>query len=263
VGNASWNPATPVIQAFTVAVGPLAIASVLNAGSYAATSIAPDVYAVIFGYNFSTTTALAKSLELPTALTGTTVTITDAKGVTETASLVFVSPTQVNFVAPEGLANGGGTVTVTNAAGSKASYAVPIAPVSPSLFTADSSGTGAPAGFALVYPADASPQSLPLFDCSGTPQVCTAVPIDLGPSSTSVYLELFGTGIRGRSGLSAVSVTLGGVALQVSYVGAQGTYAGLDQINALVDRSLIGGGVLTLQLVVNGAPANAVVVNIK
>jgi uncharacterized protein (TIGR03437 family) len=58
-------------------------------------------------------------------------------------------------------------------------------------------------------------------------------------------------------------VTLGGTALQVSYAGAQSTYAGLDQVNVLLDRSLIGGGALTLQLTVDGVAANPVVVSIK
>jgi uncharacterized protein (TIGR03437 family) len=58
-------------------------------------------------------------------------------------------------------------------------------------------------------------------------------------------------------------VTLGGVGLQVTYAGAQGTDAGLDQVNALLDRSLIGMGALTLQLVVDGVAANPVTVDIK
>jgi uncharacterized protein (TIGR03437 family) len=74
---------------------------------------------------------------------------------------------------------------------------------------------------------------------------------------------LFGTGIRGRSALSAISITLGGTALPVAYAGAQGTYSGLDQVNVLLDRSLIGKGALTLQLTANGIPANPVVVNVK
>ncbi len=41
------------------------------------------------------------------------------------------------------------------------------------------------------------------------------------------------------------------------------TYAGLDQVNVLLDRSLIGGGPLTLQLTVDGVPANPVVVSMK
>jgi uncharacterized protein (TIGR03437 family) len=262
-GNNNYKAATPVIRTFTVAPGVLAIDSVLNAGSYAAAPLASDEYVVAFGANFSTTAAQTKSLTLPATLAGATVSVTDSTGVTRSAPLFYVSPTQIDFLVPEGLANGSATVTVNNSAGSHVSLAATIAKVSPSLFTADSSGTGVPAALSLSYTSNASPQILPVFACSGSPAVCSAAPIDLGSASTNVYLALFGTGIRGRSSLAGVSVTLGGVALQVSYAGAQGTDAGLDQVNALIDRSLIGMGPLTLQLVVDGVAANPVTVNIQ
>jgi uncharacterized protein (TIGR03437 family) len=262
-GNADYKAATPVVQLFTVSPGVLAIESVLNAGSYAAAPLAADEYVVAFGANFSTSTAQTKSATLPATLAGATVTVTDSAGATRAAPLFYVSPTQIDFVVPEGLASGSATVTANNSAGSHVSLTTNVAKVSPSLFTADASGTGVPAALSLSYTSGASPQILPVFSCSGSPAVCTAAPIDLGSASTNVYLALFGTGIRGRSSLSGVSVTLGGVGLQVTYAGAQGTDAGLDQVNALLDRSLIGMGALTLQLVVDGVAANPVTVDIK
>jgi uncharacterized protein (TIGR03437 family) len=104
---------------------------------------------------------------------------------------------------------------------------------------------------------------LPVFNCTGSPTVCTAVPLNLGTSATSVYLVLFGTGIRGRSSLAGVSVTLGATALNVTYAGAQSTFPGLDQVNVLLDRSLIGQGLLPLQLTVDGVAANPVTVDIN
>jgi uncharacterized protein (TIGR03437 family) len=263
-GNTNYTAAKPVAQTFTVIAGTLTIGAVLNAGSYAAIPIAPDAFMAAFGTDFSTATAQTNSLGLPATLAGATVTVTDSTGVTQTAPLFYVSPTQINFVVPEGLADGSATVTVTNPAGSQVSFATTIAQISPSLFTADSSGKGAPAALALAYASGAaSPQVTPVFNCTGPPLVCAPAPIDLGPPSTTVYLELYGTGIRGRTGLSGVSVTLGGTALQVSYAGAQPTYAGLDQVNVLLDRSLIGQGPLTLQLTVDGVQANPVIVSIE
>jgi uncharacterized protein (TIGR03437 family) len=58
-------------------------------------------------------------------------------------------------------------------------------------------------------------------------------------------------------------VTLGGKALEVAYAAAQSTFPGLDQVNVLLDRSLIGKGLLPLQLTVDGVPANLVNVNIN
>jgi uncharacterized protein (TIGR03437 family) len=262
-GDNNYAAAAPVVQTLAVGAGAVAAASVLNAASYAAMPIAPDGYTVAFGTNFSTTTAQTPSLKLPTTLAGTTVKITDSKGATQTAGLFYVSPTQINFLVPTGLASGSATVSIANQAKSVGSFPVTIAQVSPSLFAADSSGAGAAAAVAMAYAPNAPVQVLPVFNCSVSPLVCTATPIDLGSASTSVYLELYGTGIRGRTGLSGVSVTLGGTPLQITYAGAQGTYAGLDQVNALVDRSFIGQGSLSLQLTVDGVTANPVLVNIK
>jgi uncharacterized protein (TIGR03437 family) len=262
-GDANRLAAVPVVQSFAVNVGSSTIGSVLNAGSYANAPLAADGYTVIFGSNFSTSTQQATSLALSTTLAGVTVTITDSKGVTKTALLNYASPTQINFVVPEGLASGSVTVTVINSAGVSSTYSTNLASVSPSLFTADSSGKGAPAAIAVAFAADGSSQVLQVFACTGSPLVCTATPIDLGSASSAVYLELFGTGIRGLSGLPGVSVTLGGKPLLVTYAGAQNTYQGLDQVNVLLDRSLIGQGAGTLQLTVDGVAANAITGNIK
>ncbi len=261
-GNATYAAATPVLASFTVGAAAV-LNSVLNAASYSMSSLATDGYTVIFGSNFSATSIQANPLTLPATLAGASVTITDSLGLTLSSPLYYVSPTQINFVVPEGLAPGSATLTVVSFVGSKATLPVTIAAVAPALFTADASGNGVPAAIAFDYDANGATQAPPVFACVGVPAVCTPDPISLGLASTSVYLALFGTGIRGRSGLSGVSVMLGTVALQVSYAGAQSTYPGLDQINVLIDRALSGRGLLTLQLKVDGVAANPVTVDIQ
>ena len=54
---------------------------------------------------------------------------------------------------------------------------------------------------------------IPLFDCSSLP--CEALPIDLG-IDTPVYLTLYATGIRNRSSLDNVLVTINGISVPVS-----------------------------------------------
>ena len=262
-GNADYGPAAPVSQSFTV--GPaVMIVSVANAASYATAALAADGYTVAFGSNFATTSAQAASLILPTTLAGAVVSITDSKGLTMQAPLYYVSPGQINFVVPEGLTPGSATLKIVDAAGSNGSFPITLAAVSPALFTADASGTGAPAAIAYDYDNDGATQAPPVFTCSTSPPlVCTPSPIDLGPASINVFLALFGTGIRGRSSLSGVSVTLGGVPLQVYYAGAQNTYPGLDQVNVLLAHSLAGKGQLVLQMTVDGVAANPVLVQIK
>jgi uncharacterized protein (TIGR03437 family) len=60
-----------------------------------------------------------------------------------------------------------------------------------------------------------------------------------------------------------VKATIGGVDAPVSYAGAQGDYAGLDQINLRLPRSLAGRGEMEVKLTVDGRPVNVVWVNIR
>ena len=59
--------------------------------------------------------------------------------------------------------------------------------------------------------------------------------IDLGDGSDRVFLVLYGTGFRR---LAHAGLQIGGVDVPIAYAGAQGSFAGLDQINAELPRSL-------------------------
>jgi uncharacterized protein (TIGR03437 family) len=129
------------------------------------------------------------------------------------------------------------------------------------LFSANSDGAGVAAALAQRY-TGSGPQSPQLvFEYSATARRQVAVPIDLGAASDQVILLLYGTGIRGFS--SAVTATVGGQAAEVLGAVAQGQYAGLDQINVRVPRSLAGRGEVQIALTVDGKPANMVTVNIR
>jgi len=82
-------------------------------------------------------------------------------------------------------------------------------------------------------------------------------------SGSQVYLVLYGTGIRGRGGLSAVSLSIGGVAGTVTFGGPQGDFPGLDQLDVLVPASLAGVGEVDLKLTVDGLAANTVRIRFK
>jgi uncharacterized protein (TIGR03437 family) len=111
--------------------------------------------------------------------------------------------------------------------------------------------------------ADGSQTSEMVFGCGTTAGSCTAVPIDLGPATETVYLSLYGTGIRNRSALADVAVTIGGERADVSYADTQPVFAGLDQVNAKIPRTLAGRGDVQVSLAVAGRSANAVTVNIR
>jgi uncharacterized protein (TIGR03437 family) len=87
-------------------------------------------------------------------------------------------------------------------------------------------------------------------------------PIAFGDPGDKVYLVLYGTDIRDRSSLSAVSATVGGSSGVVEYAGPQGSFVGLDQINILIPRSLVGAGQINVVVNVDGVAANTVKVTV-
>jgi uncharacterized protein (TIGR03437 family) len=154
-------------------------------------------------------------------------------------------------------------VTITSAGGKVATGAIEIAAVAPGLFTADSSGRGIAAAIALRARADGSQQFEPVAQFDAAQGRLSAVPIDLGEAGDQVFLLLFGAGLRHRSAIEAVSVTIGGVEAPVIYAGAQGGFAGLDQVNVRVPRELAGRGEVDVVMIVDGRAANVVRVRVK
>jgi uncharacterized protein (TIGR03437 family) len=243
---------------------PATVASVaaVSAASYATSGgLAPNAIAALFGNNLSTSTAAASTDPLPTTLAGATVTVRDSLGMTRTASLFFVSPTQINFLIPAGTATGAATVIVQQGSTTIGQGALTIASVTPGLFTSNASGAGVPAALALrIRNGVQTYESIAQFDQTQSRWVAT--PIDLGPDTDQVYLVAYGTGFR-NSNAAAASCTVGGTAATVSYLGAQGALAGLDQTNILIPRSLTGRGAVDLNLSVEGKAANPVSITVK
>jgi uncharacterized protein (TIGR03437 family) len=93
--------------------------------------------------------------------------------------------------------------------------------------------------------------------------VCTATPIDLGAETDIVVVTLFGTGLRKNTDLTRVRATIGGVDAPVLFAGAQGQFAGLDQVNLQLSRSLQGRGEVPIILTVDGQTANTSTINVR
>jgi uncharacterized protein (TIGR03437 family) len=75
---------------------------------------------------------------------------------------------------------------------------------------------------------------------------------------------LFATGIRHRSSVESVTADVGETSSEVVYAGAQGDFAGLDQINIQLPRSLAGRGIVDVVIRVDDYWAsNRVQVSIK
>jgi uncharacterized protein (TIGR03437 family) len=231
--------------------------AVVSAASFSGSSVAPESIVAAFGTRLATGTQAATAFPLPTQLAGTQVMVKDSAGVERLAPLFFVSPGQVNCLMPGGVRAGAATVTITSGDGSLAASAVNIANLAPGLFTANADGQGVPAG---VVTGPRGFQAIAQLDAQGR---FVPAPIDLGPPGQSVYLVLFGTGLRFRTNTSPVKVKIGGVDISAGYAGPQGDFSGLDQINIELPRELIGRGEVDLVLTVDGIMANTARVWIK
>lgn len=238
-------------------------ASSVSAASYAGTTLATESIAATFGAGLANATQSANTLPLPTVLAGTTIRVKDVTGSERLAPLFFVSPGQINFQIPAGTAVGAATATVKSGDGVVSLSPLQIGLIAPGLFTANATGEGVPAAVVVRVKANNFQSFEPVARFDSTQNKFVPVPIDLGPASDQVFLILNGTGIRYRSSLSAVTVTLGGLDAQVSYAGPQNDFVGLDQINVRVPRELAGRGDVFVNLKADGIAANMVLVNIK
>lgn len=233
----------------------------VSASSYLADSAGNSIIAA-FGSNLARTTATATSQPLPIDLNGLTVSV-DGRP----AGLFFVSPTQINYLVPTGLQPGVAQVTVELNDEIIALGTLAIDEVAPSLFTADASGKGVPAGVVLRVKANGQQSYEPLAQFqSGKAQPVTIV----RRSGESVYLLLFGMGLRAADNSDGnaangvaenVIVSIGGVSVPVLYAGQAPGFAGLDQVNLQLTASVPAGANLTLLVKVNDGEGNLLTSN--
>lgn len=210
-----------------------------------ATTIAPDSIASLFGPG------------MPAE--GAQVNVVDSEGVTRRAGVIFSNSEQINFVVPSGVAPGEARITVHDASGVLTSTTTAIIQrIAPALFTATANGKGVAAALAIRVERDGSQASLAISRCSG-PLLCVAERIEV-TDERPVYLSLYGTGIRGGR---TVTVGIGGTQVPVTYAGAQGQFAGLDQVNVRLPGSLRGKGEADLIVTADGVAANTVRIGIR
>jgi uncharacterized protein (TIGR03437 family) len=236
----------------------------LNVQSSAAPNgaVTPDSIATFYGSNLAGGTQNAGVQPPPLSLGGVTLTVTDSTGAVRTAPLMYVSQAQINFVVPAGTATGTATFTVLNGANAPLSATATIQPVAPTLFSMSGDGKGVAAASAISLqvsnPSLQTPVAVFQCDISG----CVSTPIGLGVD-TPVVLTLYGTGIRNRSSLGNVHVTINGISAPVAYAGVQPTFEGLDQVNVTLPLALRGSGEVNVVLTVDGQTANVVTIQVN
>ena len=231
--------------------GRLALTAV-NAASFAGGGLAADAIATVYGTGLPVAADPAE----------TDVTVIDSSGAGRAAQLLYASPRQLNLIVPAGTAAGAAALVMAGPNGTVAYGSATIAAVAPGVFSAAASGQGPAAAILRLVRPDGTQSATPAAIC-GSDQTCQAAPLDLGPPGSVVALELYGTGIRGRSSLDTVTCTIGTVAAPVLYAGPQGGFAGLDQVNVSLPRNLIGSGLVTVRLVVDGVATNLTQVSFR
>ena len=215
--------------------------TVVSAANYG-NVIASDSLASIFGPALARTTAVATldaNGQLPIELVSTRVLVNG-----QVASLVFVSPTQINFVVPGGIAIGAATVTLLSTdTNNMRLAAVQVANSAPGLFSIDATGTGPGAILNAVTFTPA-----PFFTV--TPQ----------NSTISTRLAVYGTGIRHAQTVTATAVDNHGnrFNLTVEFAGPAPGFFGLDQVNVVIPADLDGAGNVSLTVSTEDANSNTV-----
>jgi len=237
-GDGSFAPSTS---------SALLLAAVANSAGGTPPNLAPEEFVTIYGGQLANGTAQPQTADFPTSLNGTSVVVTDRIGAVRLAGLAYVSPSQVNFLMPTDVLTGTATVVLMRGVDTVYTMQASVAPVAPGLFTAD--GTVAAALLVRVL-ADGS-------------QVVENVSGGIDMRSDTIYLQLYGTGIRNRSDIANVICTINGQDLPATFAGPQGAYAGLDQINVLVPIGLKGAGTVKVWLTADGAVSNVATVTFR
>lgn len=250
------NPVTvPAYSVVRVDLNSPAVASAVNSASYASGPVASQEIVALFGPGMASQTASA-SLPLPKVLGGISVQIADSAGNTQLAPLFAVTSEQANILVPAGLESGPAVVTVLHGSTAALTGSMTIATSEPGLYSTNMDGTGVAAANAYLVTASNQRVNQTVFTCHPpAARSCLAAPLSLGDASDTLYIELYGTGIRGAA---SVQCFVGGESVQVLYAGPVASYAGLDQVNISIPKNLAGTGDVRVYVVADGVASNVV-----
>ncbi len=221
-----------------------------NAASFNAAQVARGSISAAFGTMLSNSIASAQTAELPFEINGVRLTIANLS-----ARLMFVSPSQINFVLPEGIANGDEVAFSVNNNGVQSVGKVKIVSGSPGVFTVIGDGTG-----------QAAAQCGALVDVTvgGTTTqefVVSDQPCSVGTATRANFLIIFGTGWRLVG--ATTTVTIGGETITPVFAGAQPNFVGVDQINLTLTQTLMGKGSVDVIVTAGGIASKTVTVRLQ
>lgn len=193
-------------------------AKMANAASFDQTQVARGSLVALFGTQLSNSTRDAGGVNLPFELDGVTVSVAGIA-----ARLYYISPGQINFVMPNGVATGDTVAFTVNNNGILSSGKVKIVTAAPGVFTFTSDGKGR----AAAQCGRISPDGLSF---NLTPPPCS-----VGNESQFNVLTIYGTGWRNTA---SIQVKIGDQTLNPTYAGPQPDFPGIDQINVTLVKDL-------------------------
>lgn len=243
----------------------------VSAASYSPRAVTVAGIVALFGQGLSTNTVVATGTTLPVTLDGVSVFLTHRNVGVRQCRLFFVSPGQINAALPPiessqddaAIYAGEALVEVRRGSQVLAAGSIEIERAAPAVFTADASGSGFPLAVALRVRADGSQVFEPVARFDSASGRFVAVPIDLSNPAEQVFLVLFATGLRHRGDAADVALKVGNENAMITFAGAAPGQTGVDQLNALLPRSLTGSGEVTVSLTADGKTSNAVKLNFR
>jgi uncharacterized protein (TIGR03437 family) len=260
--STSSNPVTvPAYSVLRVDLNAATVAVAVNSASYAPGPVAPQELVAIFGPGIASQSAVATVLPLPTSLGATSVQITDSAGNSQLAPLLAVASGQANILVPAGLAAGTAQIKVLHDSTAVLTGSVTIGSSNPGLYSMNADGAGVAAANAYRVTSSNQRVNEQEFTCDRTAaRSCLPVPLNLGAAGDTLYIELYGTGIRGAA---AVQCFVAGESVPVLYAGPSPSFAGLDQVNISIPKSLAGAGSVRVYLVADGVASNVVGLSVQ
>jgi uncharacterized protein (TIGR03437 family) len=258
--GASDGSVTPLTIPVTITVTGTpptpAITAVVNAAGYQ-TNFAAATWVSIFGTNLSQITYAWQASDivngaLPTSLQGVSVTI---NGIA--AYISYISPTQINLLAPDDTTTASVPVVVTVAGQASAPFNGTRNQFSPAFFTVGGThvvGARFPDN-TLLGPPGLYPGVTTTAAAAGDVVILYAT--GLGPTSPSVPTSQEVPGGEPLVATSTVTMTIGGVPATISFVGLSGS--GLYQFNVTVPSGLTTGDA-ALSATINGTTTQTGVV---
>ena len=212
---------------------------IVNAASYAA-GAAPNTWITISGANLSTTTRIWTGAEvasgrLPTALDGVSVTING-----KAAYMEYISPTQLNLIAPADDTRGPVEVKVTANGVTSDPITVNLDALLPGLFTFDGKYLAAAHADNSLLGKSGLFASAPTLTTAAKPEETIVMyGTGFGPTSPAIPAGQLTDQLASISG--DVAATIGGVSASLSFAGLVPPYAQLYQFNIKVPDSLPDG----------------------